>query len=430
MADGDGGNALVRPDDQRVAAPSSTGPVGLVILNQMAGPMTWELAVDLIPHVGQVTLFTGHPDSLAKSPPPGLTCVPSVAYRRGGLLTRFWSWIRYSLHIWYWLWRLPRSTPVLVFSNPPIAGWFVRWHGRWRGLPYAVMVHDIFPDVLVRKGILAPRHVVVRWWRSLNRAAYGSARLVMTLGPHMRATLADQYRDPQLASETIQVVPPWSDDRQLRPLAKSGNWFAKHYGQVDKLTIMYSGNMGLGHDLDSLLGAAERLGDTPTAHFMLIGAGPKWDELAARQLRHPLPNVTLLGWQPEADLPFSLATADVAIVSLEREMSGLAVPSKAYYFLAAHVPLIAVCDPQSELAELVRQYACGIVVPPGQPEQIAAILRRLVAEPELLAGWRAGAAAAMESHRRPLITDQFARLLAQHVGTPYRFQEPHAWQSC
>ncbi len=392
--------------------------------------MTWELAVDLLPHVGPIVMVTGHPDTLAKVAPTGLTCVASAPYQRGGLLTRCRSWLRYSLHIWFWLWRVPRSTPVLVFSNPPIASWFVRWHARWRGIRFAVMVHDIFPDVLVQKGLLGPRHPLVQLWQHFNRVAYGSACLVMTLGRHMRAALADQYHDSAAAVAAIEVVPPWSDDQHLRPLAKAQNWFAEKHDQLDKLTIMYSGNMGLGHDLESLLLAAARLGDNPTAHFLFIGAGPKWDEISARQQTQPLPNVTILGWQPEAHLPFSLAAADVAVVSLEANMSGLAVPSKAYYFLAAHVPLIAVCDPQSELADLVQEYRCGIVVAPGQPAQIEAVIRRLIAEPRLLASWRAGAAAAMKQHRRPLGTDQIAHLLAEHLGTSYRPQEKPPWRSC
>ena len=67
---------------------------------------------------------------------------------------------------------------------------------------------------------------------------------------------------------------------------------------------------------------------------------------------------------------YSLATADIGLVSLESELSGLAVPSKAYYFLAANVPLIAVCDSSNELAELIHDFGCGVVIPPGQPQAI------------------------------------------------------------
>ena len=38
----------------------------LLVWNQMAGPMTWELVEDLADRVGPVALLTGHPDTLSK----------------------------------------------------------------------------------------------------------------------------------------------------------------------------------------------------------------------------------------------------------------------------------------------------------------------------------------------------------------------------
>ncbi len=89
---------------------------------------------------------------------------------------------------------------------------------------------------------------------------------------------------------------------------------------------MYSGNMGLGHDIKTMLEAARCLQDEPKIHFMFIGAGPKWQTAEETLQRESLPNVTLLGWQPEETLPYSLATADVALVSLEDGIEGLAIP--------------------------------------------------------------------------------------------------------
>ncbi len=178
---------------------------------------------------------------------------------------------------------------------------------------------------------------------------------------------------------------------------------------------MYSGNMGLGHDLESMLRAAEQLEPHGPCHFMFIGAGPKWELLHRTLCEQPLINVTLLGWQEEDALPYSLATADIGLVSLESELSGLAVPSKAFYFLAANVPLLAVCEEQTELAEMIHQFACGAVVPPHSPQAISAWLRRWAEDPELRRQWQANAARAKSHYRRRVNTNKFAQLLSQHL---------------
>ncbi len=223
---------------------SLTEPAKLLVLNQMAGPMTWELVVDLSRQLGQVVLLTGHPDTLAKGSQPGVTLWPSCGYQRGNLVVRFWSWLRYAVHAFCWVWKWPRSVPILVFSNPPLALWVARLIRLLRGTPYAVMVHDIFPDVLLRKNVVSPRQPLIRCWSWLNRSGYQSAELVMTLGPHMASTLLRQFDATQTAAGRIEVVPPWSDDdkdptaaevkelvcRKIRPNSQVNGHVFREYG--------------------------------------------------------------------------------------------------------------------------------------------------------------------------------------------------------
>jgi glycosyltransferase involved in cell wall biosynthesis len=181
---------------------------------------------------------------------------------------------------------------------------------------------------------------------------------------------------------------------------------------------MYSGNMGLGHDLESMVDAASRLEQDSRAHFMFIGAGPKWEIVEKSVQEQRLANVTMLGWQDESVLPYSLATADVGLVSLEQELSGLAVPSKAFYFLAAHVPLIAVCDEETELAKIVQEFGCGVVVPPQHPDRIVEVIESIQADPGIIETWRESAKTAMKSFQRSGATRRFAELLHRDLGTP------------
>ena len=386
----------------------------LLVLNQMAGPMTWELVEDLAARIGPISLLTGHPDTLKKGSRPNVRLVPSVAYKRGSLATRFWRWLCYSMHAVFWLLRQPKSTPILLFSNPPIGMWAVRVVHALRGTPYAVMVHDIFPDVLVRKKVAKESGSIVRCWRQLNRWGYRSAAVVMTLGVHMSKALRRHDVTPEVSDEIV-VIPPWADDRIIQPYDKQENDFATEHGQTEKLTCMYSGNMGLGHDLESMCEAALEFEGRKDIGFMFIGAGPKWEFVNEFQRKHSLKNTIVLGWQPEEVVPHSLATADIGMVSLERELSGLAVPSKAFYFLAANVPLIAVCDQSTELADLVREYECGVVVPPGNPEMMVEAIERVSNDRNLLKKWKSGAMSAMRDHRREAATRRFAEVLCQRL---------------
>ncbi len=372
----------------------------LIILNQMAGPLTWELAVDAAARLGSVVLLTGHPDSLTKDAPPGLAVYRSVTYQRGSVVRRVSCWLAYVLHAFVWLWRWPASTPLLIFSNPPCGIWLARLMKCLRGTPYSVMVHDIYPDVIVASGLAKESSVIIRCWRRLNRAAYESATAVMTLGHHMAQVLSAQFDAGRTQLGRIHVVAPWADTEQLRPIPKLENWFAQEHGLTNKITVMYSGNMGLGHDLESILIAAERLSGDSRFHFVLIGAGPKWEMLNQARQTKQLDNVTVLGWQPESVIAHSLAAADLAIVSLERELTGLAVPSKAYSFLAAGAPLVVLCEPDCELADLVNEFDCGARIPAQQPDRLCQLLLKAALRGGTLAAWKAGALVARDHFSR------------------------------
>ena len=340
----------------------------LLILNQMAGPMTWELARDLSRQLGPVALLTGHPETLAKGSQGLVSLFPSVPYNRATNVSRGLTWLLFLGHAFLWLQRWPGHIPCLLFSNPPLLPWLGYGLRRWRRRPYAVMVHDIYPDVLVRLKGLAENSLMARAWRRLNRVSYEQAEAVMTLGGCMAATLAGQFDPARTKMGRLKIIHPWADTVRLRPRPKAENWFARSHAQVGKLTVMYSGNMGMGHDIETMLNAARRLRPARDLHFMFIGAGPKWQSVADYLRREAPDNVTLLPWQPEAVVPFSLAAADVALVSLEAGAEGLAFPSKALSAMAAGSALLGLSHTPSDLQALIEQFHCGLNVKPGDVE--------------------------------------------------------------
>jgi colanic acid biosynthesis glycosyl transferase WcaI len=73
----------------------------------------------------------------------------------------------------------------------------------------------------------------------------------------------------------------------------------------------------------------------------------------------------------------SLSSADVHFVGLGRGLAGYVVPSRLYGILAVGRPVLAAADAESETAHVVEEAGCGLVVPPGRPDLLAAALREL-----------------------------------------------------
>ncbi len=152
-------------------------------------------------------------------------------------------------------------------------------------------------------------------------------------------------------------------------------------GLGDCFTISYSGNMGLGHDFETVLGAMELLREEEI-HWLFIGDGPqknfirrKIDELSISS------RTTFLEYRERDDLPVSLTAAHASLVTMQREIAGLLVPSKAYGILAAGVPLVYVGPAIGRVADMVRNHGVGIDVRNGDSPGLAAGILELKRNP-------------------------------------------------
>jgi glycosyltransferase involved in cell wall biosynthesis len=121
-----------------------------------------------------------------------------------------------------------------------------------------------------------------------------------------------------------------------------------------------------------------------------------------------------LPYQPRELLSQSLSSADVHFVGLARGLAGYVVPSRLYGILAAARPVLVSADAESETAQLVNQIGCGIVVPPGEPELVAAAIRSLAAgEHDLTEMGRRGRSYVENEAGRDLAMTRYRRLLAE-----------------
>ena len=107
------------------------------------------------------------------------------------------------------------------------------------------------------------------------------ADAVIVLGRDMRERLLREYPHFARASR-IEVIPPWSDATDLRTLDKRDNPLARQLGVADTFNIVYSGNLGIAHDTDTLLAAMETMSNDPELRWIFIGSGKRLDVVKAR----------------------------------------------------------------------------------------------------------------------------------------------------
>ncbi|NOZ40368.1 MAG: glycosyltransferase family 4 protein [Planctomycetes bacterium] len=277
------------------------------------------------------------------------------------------------------LWKHRKDDFIFGVTNPPFTpAWLWALH-RIFGYKYRIMLLDIFPDGLVALDEMSERGLVTRLWQWVNRHALNRADQVLVLGRDMAELIKGKYGVPE---SKIGYIPHWSSFETTETTMAEQTTMWKTAQLEGKFVVQYSGNMGLWHDLESIVHAAHLLKESQNIHFLFIGDGRR--KAKAYELAQQLAcdNITWLPFQPKETLKDSLSCCHMAIISQRSTCKGVAVPCKIYGILAAGRPILALVPKGSEVALVVEEEQCGVTLEPDDAEGIAEAIREFADSPE------------------------------------------------
>ncbi len=358
----------------------------ILLINQFITPVFLDVANAFAQSEKKVVLFTGSIDAGNTELDSAIRVVHSVRYRRGSKLARLLSWIVFTAHLGVHLVLAKKPAAILVVTNPPLAPWLVYRLARWSRVPYHVLIYDLYPEALDQGGFASTQSFIYRKWKLLNFKIFGSAVNVFTLSESMKEAVASYVRP-----DRIKVISNWVDTSYIRPEPKESNRFIRKHSLQGKVVVLYSGNMGFTHDLESLVKAANILKDEKQVQFILIGEGGKRGRLEELCQSHGIPNVMFLPYQNSKDFPSVMAAADIGVVTLGIGAEGISVPSKTYVNMAAGLCLLTIAPKNSELCRIVEMHSVGVASEPGNPEKVAGLIKFLLEHPEKLAEFKVNA---------------------------------------
>jgi len=280
-----------------------------------------------------------------------------------------------------------RFDVVIALTTPPYIGLAAGMMRTFRGARFIYWVMDVYPDVMVAHGMVRDGSVTHRLLRRLHRSILKRADATVALGRCMR----DRLLAHGAPEDRVHIIRPWSPAPDQTPPLRDSNPYRVEWNVGERVLVMYSGNFGLAHDVDTFLAAAERLRDDDRVRFAFVGGGKRKPIVETFVREKGLDNCVVAPYQPLDRLHELLAAADVHLVSMEPEMSGLVVPSKFFGIAGAGRPAVFIGPASSEVARCVDEWDCGRVVEPGDVDGLIAVLTGLAERPEALdrMGWRA-----------------------------------------
>jgi colanic acid biosynthesis glycosyl transferase WcaI len=305
--------------------------------------------------------------------------MPTTRFGRSGLLGRAIDYASYYALMRHRARSLAGPGDILVAKTDPPLTSIVAMRVALRSKARLVnWLQDIYPEIAGELGVPLMRGMLGHALCQLRDHSLQLAAANVVVGERM----AERLQSLGVASDRVHVIPNWSDDEALCPVRPEENPLRREWGLEQKFVVGYSGNLGRAHEIDTVLSAAALLRDHPRIVFLFIGGGHQFDRLAQIANERGLGQMfRFIAYQPQGLLKFSLSVPDVHLILLRPELEGLIVPSKFYGVSAVGKPLISVTARDGEIARLIRQYECGLVVEPGNGPALAEALISLCKDP-------------------------------------------------
>lgn len=269
---------------------------------------------------------------------------------------------------------LARCDVALVYSSPATAAIPALVAKAVRGVPFVVLIQDLWPDTVLESGMVRAGFVqrAVGWLlhRFCDRV-YRSAGRIAVISTGMREILIERG----VPAAKVEVVHNWVDEALFRPVALDPG-LQRELGIDGCFSVMYAGSLGDLQGLEVVVRAAELLQDLPDIRLVLVGSGVAEDRLRQMVAAAGLRNVVFAGQRPLAEMSSVLRTADVQLVTLrDLPLFHATMPSKVQSVLSAGRPVIS--SAPGDVGELVRRSGAGIACAPEDPEALAAAVRQM-----------------------------------------------------
>lgn len=374
-----------------------------------------DMASGLAARGNEITVLCGeggYAAAAAANAPKGVTILRVKALPFGrNTLGRILSYLSFYISATVRGLLAPRADVVVSLTTPPLISLLGTFIKVTRGSRHFIWEQDLYPDVAVDLNYLKSGGLVERIIGLLADTSRLHADGIIALGECMKQRLIQR----QIPAERIAIAENWSSASAITPMPRPGD--------PRELVLLYSGNLGLAHDLDTLTRTMSSLNPAAGAatrfRFLFVGGGVKRKQLASFCESNGIKNVEFRPYLARDQLSEGLSAGDIGLVTQRSDCWGTVVPSKVYGILASGRPLLFIGPKIATPAHVIQRHQCGWQIDPEDDIALTRLLLHLSVNPEEVrtAGARARQAL-VGFYDLPHSVDRFADILGLVRNAP------------
>jgi len=339
--------------------------------------LPYETAEDLAGKGLKVKVVCGYSKENVESRVPKKETIDGIEIRRINYIhlsktSKFRRLINYSSFIlsvvFHWL-LLVRNKCTIVYSSPLVLPLIASINRSLFKINYIFVCYDIYPDIALATKQIAERGFTHKLMSRINRRMDNNVNKIVALSNDMKAYILKTRKN--ITEDRVVVIPNWYDDKNVSQSEKILDDEIRILRSKYNLIILYSGNMGICQDVETLLEVAKQFKSSKDVLFVFLGYGQKEERLKTEVSNGNLSNVKFYDFLRGQKYIDVLKAADVHVVSLVSGVEGMCAPSKIYSYMAIGRPLIAIMSGNTDIAKDIYDHRLGYVVEPGDYEKLS-----------------------------------------------------------
>jgi glycosyltransferase involved in cell wall biosynthesis len=204
------------------------------------------------------------------------------------------------------------------------------------------------------------------------------SRRVITIAPGHDRYLPESV----LNQDRFDLLENWCDPDDVPLVSRSTEW-SRSQSLHNTLNVVYSGTLGLKHDLPVFIALAENCRNDRDVRIVIVSSGAAADLVREEAKLRGLNNLVVLPFQHFNEVPNVLGSAAVLIAPLDPSAGSFCVPSKILSYHCAGRPTVVSIDETNPVAHLIDRAKSGFVVRPGDTQEFVTAVRVLLANADL-----------------------------------------------
>jgi colanic acid biosynthesis glycosyl transferase WcaI len=290
-----------------------------------------------------------------------------------------WRLVRAANYVYFLLRAVLHATVarrydlVIANSHPPVLmGCALRLIRAVRGTPYIYHCQDLHPEAAALAGDLKRNwryRLLLKW----DTATCRGAQRVIVLSRDMADSLAARG----LATDNVSIInnPPLPVATSAKPELPP-----PLDDRIETVRFLFAGNLGRFQGLERLVAAARLIAARTPFQLIFMGEGIVKPELVALAGELLGRRIIFVPQQSVETAAAAMRVCDYGVVSLMANVYRFAYPSKSIMYVSEGCPVVALAEPESELAKTIDEQGFGYVASSRSVAGIAETLLKAVAE--------------------------------------------------